>query len=228
MTEESVSVQLQPEAKQPKFEQKGQGKRIIPESVARFLDSPPLLVGEDPAEYRHLLEEVALAISPKNVIEWLGVKDVCDFSWEMFRLQRLKGAVVTLGRKPALEKILHKVINRKRPDYAEQVHRLSADWFTNLTVKEEVRKIFEPMNLSEESINAQAFSDSCDKISVLDNFLGNAALRRNNALKEIERNRASLIAPQKQTDVIDSDPDFTAKSSVTELKRSPAALLDPR
>lgn len=229
MTEQSINANSEVQSKtvaKPDGQLKGQGKPIIPESVACFLDSPPVLVGEDPAEYKRLFEEVALAIGPRNFIEWLWVKDVCDFSWDMRRLQRLKGALVGCGRKPALEKILHRVIDSKRKDHDEQVHRLTTNWFTDPKVKEEVQKILQLMNLPEECINAQAFSDSCDKISKFDSLLGNAASRRNNALKEIERNRASLLTPSDEKAlVVEAAASDTSEVPPKKSKSSPAALL---
>ena len=54
---------------------------LAPEVQALF-GPPPLIPGEDARAYETLLLAVAQAVEPKDVIEWLYVKDVADFTWE--------------------------------------------------------------------------------------------------------------------------------------------------
>lgn len=54
--------------------------KSVRRSLADFLGPPPLLEGEDKADYAGLLEEVRLQVAPKDVIEQLYVRDIVDLT----------------------------------------------------------------------------------------------------------------------------------------------------
>jgi hypothetical protein len=62
----------------------------VPAHIAELLGPAPLLEGEDPKQYQALLSEIARAVKPIDVMEWLPVKDVVDLTWDTLRYRRLK------------------------------------------------------------------------------------------------------------------------------------------
>ena len=70
-------------------------KHEIPPEVRALLGDAHLLPGEDRATYEALLSKVAQARAPKDMVEWLNVKDMADAAWEAERLKRLKTRLLT-------------------------------------------------------------------------------------------------------------------------------------
>ena len=69
--------------------------------VRTLLGPPPLLTTENPHQYWELFEQFADAIEPKNVIEWLWLKDIVDLSWEIARLRRYRMMWIEFERNSA-------------------------------------------------------------------------------------------------------------------------------
>ena len=72
--------------------------RSIPADIQALFGDPPLLSTEDPARYRDMLDRFAESIAPRNIIEWLWVKDVADLSWEIPRLRRYRTLMIERRR----------------------------------------------------------------------------------------------------------------------------------
>jgi len=67
---------------------------LIPADVQYFFKRPPLLKEEDPIEYWALVRQFIKDVSAKAIIEWIWLKDVVDLTWEIWRLRRLRAALV--------------------------------------------------------------------------------------------------------------------------------------
>ena len=72
--------------------------RSIPADIQALFGDPPLLSTEDPARYRDMLDRFAESIAPRNIIEWLWVKDIVDLSWEIPRLRRYRALLIERAR----------------------------------------------------------------------------------------------------------------------------------
>jgi len=75
----------------------------IPEDILRIFGDPPLLSTENRELYLTLLCMVAQELRPRNIIEWLSLKDVVDLSWEIRRLRRFKALSIEEGRRSRFE-----------------------------------------------------------------------------------------------------------------------------
>jgi hypothetical protein len=60
-----------------------------------WMGPPPLIPGEDPAAYQHVLAMVADALQPKDIVDWFRVRDVTDQQWEIIRLRPVKASLIT-------------------------------------------------------------------------------------------------------------------------------------
>jgi hypothetical protein len=50
--------------------------------AARFFGPPPLFVGEDPAKYEAMRDQISTAVGPLDFLEEIWVNDVIDLVWE--------------------------------------------------------------------------------------------------------------------------------------------------
>jgi len=59
------------------------------EESARFFGPPPLIAGEDPAQYERIRAQISAAVQPLDFLEEIWVNDVVNHVWEMLRLRLL-------------------------------------------------------------------------------------------------------------------------------------------
>ena len=71
--------------------------RCVPPDIEVLFGVPPLLSTEDPRLYREMLDRFAGSVEPRNVIEWLWVKDIVDLYWEIARLRRYRALMIEKG-----------------------------------------------------------------------------------------------------------------------------------
>jgi hypothetical protein len=62
----------------------------IPPVIEELWKNASVFQSEDSEAYKRLWLEIAKSLRPTDIIEWLWIKDVLDFSWEIFRLRRVK------------------------------------------------------------------------------------------------------------------------------------------
>src|SRR5262245_43720448 len=97
--------------------------RCVPADIEALFGDPPLLSTEDPARYRDMLDRFAESIAPKNIIEWLWVKDVADLSWEIPRLRRYRALFIERERESKNAEIdyARKHANDRTPSWMDRL-----------------------------------------------------------------------------------------------------------
>jgi len=68
----------------------------LPVILARIFGPPPLAGNEDPQLYRALFSLLADEYDPKDIGDWLLVKDMADLHWGRLRERRLKPEVIKI------------------------------------------------------------------------------------------------------------------------------------
>lgn len=185
---------------------------IIPDNVQALFGKPALLPGEDLRNYEELLKQVVLYINPKTILEWLWVKDIVEYSYDILRHQRFKTAVVGLGRRRAVRAVVAKCIHEDK--HAQHLNRLTDGFFQNQEVRKELQKNLSALGLTEDCIEAQAMVDASPDIAKIDALQGSATSRRNTAVREIERGRQQLlVAGTDHPEVIEVEPHDEEKKS---------------
>jgi hypothetical protein len=84
----------------------------VPAEIRGLLGEPPLLATEEPNQYYALLAALARQVKPRDVIEWLWVKDIADLTWEILRYRHIKAALVNGRFKSALARHLRPALSR--------------------------------------------------------------------------------------------------------------------
>ena len=167
----------------------------IPQKFRMIFENPPVLKTEDPARYWQFVDLLVEAIKPAHIVEWLYLKDTADYSWETFRIQRFKGAIVDLGRRHAVERVLRTLVPHvtTSSEVADaEVTRLAHGWFMNPKTKLEAMTLLNAFGLTPDVVDAEAFLLSIPKLQAIDEILGIAAVRRDASMREIERGREAV------------------------------------
>jgi len=160
---------------------------LVVSSLNDFLGPAPVLEGEDKADYIGLLEEVRRQVKPKDVIEQIYIRDVVDLTWELMRSRRIKVATLHKGQVRAVHQL---AATQNWPG-------LDADakWSVSAAVKTSFAdgmKELAKYGVTLQDINAHAFAAERETLLRLDQNMMQIEARRNFALREIERRRASL------------------------------------
>src|SRR5215831_9451420 len=83
----------------------------LPPALAALFAASPLRKGEDADGFCALLNEVAAAIEPTDLVEFLWVRDFTELTWEIARHRRLQRGILDTGELPALRARFRTQIN---------------------------------------------------------------------------------------------------------------------
>src|SRR5882672_7734858 len=150
------------------------------------LGPPPLIAGEDAAGYDELLARISGTLQPADMLEQIWVRDVVDLVWEIFRLRRLKSALLTQAAYEGLRKVLDQLVNGGSYALAEKWAR--RDRAAIKTVDEALASA----GLTMEAVRARTLSARIDDVERIDRMTMVAEGRRDSILRELERHRASF------------------------------------
>ena len=78
-------------------EAKASPSKLIPDEIRDLLGKPPLIRGENPAQYENLFSQLVAEFDPQSVSDWVLVRDLADGLWETVRLRQMNGSVIDLG-----------------------------------------------------------------------------------------------------------------------------------
>jgi hypothetical protein len=147
----------------------------------------PLIEGEDAGAYDELLLRISAAVRPHDIFEEIWVRDIVDLVWEAFRLRRLKACLMTAGARTALAQRLSPLVGR------EQAYGLARSWAArNPGASAEVEEHLATAGIGLDGIAAQGLCLELDFIERIERMIMAAEARRNAALREIDRHRATL------------------------------------
>ncbi len=159
-----------------------------------FLGSPPLLPGEDSRAYDQLLAIVAEAMEPKNPLEFIWLKDFADEEWEIVRLRRIAANLIKAAKATALADRLRQELSNSFAFDVVEAPELALKWAKgDPDAVKKVRTLLDAEPAEDELI-AQAVSLKLDDLERLDRMIMTKEIRRDNALREMERHHDSLAA----------------------------------
>jgi hypothetical protein len=147
----------------------------------------PLIEGEDAVAYDELLVRISTAVRPHDIFEEIWVRDIVDLVWEAFRLRRLKACVMTDGARFVLERELVPMVGRP------QAEGLARSWAAREPGA--VAAVEQHLAVAGIGLADVAAIGLCFKLDFIERFermIMATEGRRNAALREIDRHRASL------------------------------------
>jgi hypothetical protein len=149
-----------------------------------------------------LLASISATVKPKDFLEEIWVRDVVDLSWEILRMRRPKASFLTAAKRDGLDALLGPVLGDM------EANELATEWaLRSREAVKQVDKQLAVMGLTMDAVVAQAFALKIDQIERIERLMMHAEARRNAALREVDRHRASLAHALRQAsdDVIEAD-----------------------
>jgi hypothetical protein len=178
-------------------------QRIVDETAEQSLfGSAPLIEGEDQAAYGAFHASVSAAVKPKDVLEQIWVRDVVDLTWETRRMRRLKASLLTSYLPLGLRQVLITLVDEC------EAGRLAGQWAArDPAAVNEVDQLLASKGLTMEAAAARALSTNIDAVERIDRMIMSAEVRRNAALRELERHRACVAQALRGAtdDVVDAE-----------------------
>jgi hypothetical protein len=151
---------------------------------------PRMLPGEKEVDYFELFILMTLDIMPDNFLEWITLTDIVLILWDIHRYRRWKYAILSAGRKAALETALAKVDPGNLIAGAEKTIRAQAVLDAEAWQNDPVRRTALDAKLAKngfdaETINATAFLESLPSLTAIEAFLLSARRQAMLMLREI-------------------------------------------
>jgi len=160
-----------------------------------------LILGEDAQGYDELLAQVRRALTPRDVMEEMWIRDVVDLAWDSFRLRRLKANLLRVRASNAVWDVLGPLV-RNAYDLAQKWH--ARDEAAVRTVDAALKSA----GMSMDAVMAATLREEIDEIERIEAMIANTETRRGVGLREIERYRASFAEKLREAleSVENSDP----------------------
>ena len=152
-----------------------------------LLGKPALLRGEAIEDYQAVEASLMASLKPGDAQEYIWVRDIVDLQWELLRMRQLKAKFLSSTSSEGLKTIL-----QERGFDFTQFNPLAKKWATNdPNGVEAVRKLFEDWGLDESDILAKTYMKHIADLERLERITIGVETRRNSALHEFERHRAT-------------------------------------
>jgi hypothetical protein len=175
--------------------------RVVPAEIADIFGHPPVLSTENRQAYDALMTQLTLDWKPRNITEWMFVRDITDISWEIFRHRRAIANLFAISFKTALGAVLTDVLPEERCkpwlDRVDTVKGLEQAWFEGPQEQEKVKAQLGKYGLSPEAIVAQFYALRRDELEKLHRLLAVAEARRIGITRNFNEYRAMSSLGQK-------------------------------
>ena len=181
--------------------------RAIPAEIADIFGHPPVLSTENLQAYDALMTQLVLEWNPRNITEWMYVRDRADISWEIFRHRRAIANLFAISFKTALQAVLTDVLPEEgcEPwfDCVDAAKGLAQAWFEGPQEQEKVKAQLAKYGLTAEAIVAQTYVLRRDELDKLHRLLAVAEARRDAIIRNFNEYRAMSSRGQKR--VVDGE-----------------------
>jgi hypothetical protein len=194
------------------IEARNVGLESVPDDIIGIVGKPALLPTEDPSEYDALLLQLARAVGPSDIVEWIWISDLASLVWEMRRLRDLRERLVENHTAEGLDELFHEDLDDivKYLENEEVKQRVIADWKSNDPFRREVvDRLLRKKGFDLSNVYAAVFEQRLDEIAKLESLIASLGRRRDSVLREIERRREAV--GRRLRDVTDGD--FKVKQS---------------
>jgi hypothetical protein len=183
-------------------------QQVIDENTgpSSLFGSAPLIEGEDQASYDDFHARISAAVKPNDVLEQIWARDVVDLTWETRRM--------SLGLRQVLTTVMDEV----------QAGHLAGQWAArDRQAVKEVEKLLASIGQTMEVVVARTLSANIDAVERIDRMVMSAEVRRNAALREIERHRSCIaeVLRRATDDVVEAEFEDVVPAALTQ-REAPA------
>ena len=179
-----------------------------------LLGPPPLIPGEKRVDYQELERRIAAAVKPEGIIEEICLRDVVDLTWDIQRMRRLKAEFLTSVQAQGVRHVLNQILR-----YEEGPSALANEWDgRDPQAIKRVDDLLSAKGLSMDVAVARALASNISPFERIDAMISNLEARRNAALRELERRRASLALTLRRAtdDVLDAEFEDVAPAHLSQ------------
>jgi hypothetical protein len=161
----------------------------IPEEARTLFARAPILSSESKIPYWSLVESMAGVMGPRDIIEWIVVKNLVDLTYDMIFYRRVKIGIIDVARMSALISILNSIL----PDpSAKEVRKLAKGWFVSSEAKSAIAALFIEHKINPHHIDAEAVRLNSQALEQIERMLAGMEARLGLAYREIDYHRESL------------------------------------
>ena len=156
-------------------------KRVRPTNHPTAFSPSPVLKGESAEAFEGLHDALNEELKPRGILEALLVADMAEKAWEIRRYRRVKTNLINSARRPGVKKLLESVVEYSSEQvysrWQNEIYRLTEQWFSDESDKNEVLEIFERFGLDESAVEAAAMRIAAPDLEKLDrlSLAGSAA-----------------------------------------------------
>jgi hypothetical protein len=135
------------------------------------------------------VESIANAIGPRDIIEWIIVKDLVDLTYNKLFYRRVIVGIIDVARMPALISILNSILPNPS---AQKARKLAKRWFANSDAKSVIVELFIEHKINNYHIDAEAVRLNSQALEQIERMLAGMESRFSLTYREIENYRESL------------------------------------
>ena len=171
----------------------------MPPQIREALGPAPLTAGEDSTLYERMLTEMAIAVAPRDFVEWIWVRDLVDLAWEAARARAAKAVHLQMTKRQGVMALLETCRLGGPPATLEQLtardglqHRADRIVRSNETELGGFSDELQALGLDSRAMAGAAYFAALNGLERLQRMVDLADARRDAALREIDRRRDSL------------------------------------
>ena len=145
-------------------------------------------------------DQISAAVGPFDFLEEIWVNDVVNLVWETQRLRRLRAAL--------LQSAAPQCVYETWPKLGDYSNEIATNWKSR--EPDAVAKVDAALaatGLTRDRVMAETLARKLDEVERIDRMVAGAEARRNVALREIDRHRATLGVALRQAadEVLDAE-----------------------
>ena len=159
----------------------------IPEEICILFGRVPVLSSK--RAYWSLVKSIADSIGPRDVMEWLCVKDLVDLTWNKFFYRGVVPGIIDVTRMQAVISILGSIL----PDpSSKDMRKLASDWFNlGSDGRSMIVKLFREHGLDLSHVDAEAVRLNAQTLEQIERMLASMESRYRQVYRDIYYHRES-------------------------------------
>jgi hypothetical protein len=170
---------------------------FIPRFIQKQLDNPPILAGENRAEFKSLFYQLEWSDQdgPKTPAEYAIVYQATVLTWNLQRLERMRVALIRHQRPAAVAALLRRTGEHREPEpgslafHADNVEAQA--YFGSDDAKKKTEDKFIAAGYAPDAVDVEAFQLALPNIAVIDRQVTGAQKQLTTFLKELDRRYAN-------------------------------------
>jgi hypothetical protein len=167
---------------------------LIPPVMRQLLADPPLVRGEDAADYQRMVGELGAESGATGVVDWMLVKDIADLTWQIARTRRFVSAYTVSAERVGLALAIQQVTGEgTKYVWDKTLARVDAELDAPGTDGGACQAVLAKCGVPAAQLGiAHAFFHNLDALTAAERLLTRLERRRHRALAQIEGRRAAF------------------------------------